>query len=86
MFLNYFLDKDLREYAGMDAREIGGAKWERWECTLMGFRPSPYVCTQTFGWGEDAIRGDRKDRDNPLQWDLVKMNLPGNKDYDPTMA
>ena len=58
MFLNYFLDEDLREYAGVDVREIGGAKWERWERTLMGFRPSPYVCTQTFGWGEDAIRGD----------------------------
>ena len=85
MFLNYFLDEDLREYAGVDVREIGGAKWERWERTLMGFRPSPYVCTQTFGWGEEAIRGDRKDRDNPLRWDSVKMNLPGDKDYDPTM-
>ena len=85
MFLIYFLDEDLREFAGVDVREIGGAKWERWERTLMGFRPSPYVCTQTFGWGEDAIRGDRKDRENPLRWDLVKMDLPGNKDYDPSM-
>ena len=66
MFLNYFLDKDLREYAGVDVRGIGGAKCEWWERTLMGFRPSPYVCTQTFGWGEDVIRGDRKDEDNPL--------------------
>ena len=85
MFLNYFLDEDLREFAGVDVREIGGTKWERWERTLMGFRPSPYVCTQTFGWGEDAIRGDRKDKDNPLRWDSVKMNLPGNDDYDPSM-
>ena len=53
--------------------------------TLMGFRHSPYVCTQTFEWGEDAIRGDRKDCNSPLRWDLVRMNLPGNKDYDPTM-
>ena len=43
MFLNYFLDKDLREYAGVDVREIGGAKWERQERTLVGFRLSPYV-------------------------------------------
>ena len=55
MFLNYFLDEDLREYAGVDVTEIGGAKWERWEQILIGFRPSPYVCTQTFGWGEDVI-------------------------------
>ena len=85
MFLNYFLDEDLRKYAGVDVREIGGKKWERWERTLMGFRPSPYVCTQTFGWGEDAIRGDRKDPDIPFRWDSVRMNLPGDKDYDPTM-
>ena len=85
MFLNYFLDEDLREYAGVDVREIGATKWERWERTLMGFRPSPYVCTQTFGWGEDAIKGDRKDRDNPFRWDSVRMNLPGDTDYDPTM-
>ena len=85
MFLNYFLDEDLREYAGVDVREIGGAKWERWERTLMGFRPSPYVCTQTFGWGEDAIRGDCKDRDNLLRWDSVRMNLPRDKDYNQTM-
>ena len=85
MFLNYFLDEDLREYAGVDVREIGGAKWERWERTLMGFRSSPYVCTQTFAWGDAIIRGDRKDRDNPLRWDEVIMNLPGSQDYDPSM-
>ena len=83
MFLNYFLDEDLRSYAGVDLREMGGTKWERWERTLMGFRPSPYVCTQTFGWGEAAIRGDRRAKDNPLRWDTVKLNLPGDPDYDP---
>ena len=85
MFLNYFLDDDLREYAGVDVREIGGVKWERWERTLMGFRSSPYVCTQTFAWGDAVIRGDRKDLDNPLRWDKVVMNLPGSEDYDPSM-
>ena len=28
MFLNYFLDEDLRSYAGVDLRELGGLKWE----------------------------------------------------------
>ena len=85
MFLNYFLDEDLREFAGVDVRELGGSKWERWERTLMGFRPSPYVCTQTFGWGENLIRGDRRSLDNPLWWDSIRMNLPGDVDYDPKM-
>ena len=85
MFLNYFLDEEMREFAGVDVREIGGARWERWERTLMGFRPSPYVCTQTFGWGEDLIRGDRRCPNNPLRWDSVKTNLPGDPDYNPRM-
>ena len=51
----------------------------------MGFRPSPYVCTQTFGWGEDFIRGDRRERDNPLRWDEVKLNLPGNDKYNTSL-
>ena len=85
MFLNYFLDEDVRQFAGVDVREMGGAKWERWERMLMGFRPSPYVCTQTFGWGENLIRGNRKCPNNPLRWDSIKMNLPGDPDYDPKM-
>lgn len=48
MFLNYFLDEELREYAGVDVREAGREKWEQWEQTLMGFRSSLFVCTQTF--------------------------------------
>ena len=85
MFLNYFLDEELRRFAGVDVREIGGEQWERWERTLMGFRPSPFVCTQTFAWGETLIRGDRLAQDNPLRWDRVVMNLPGEKTYDPSM-
>ena len=50
----------------------------------MGLRPSPFVCTQSFGWSEDIIRGDRHDASNPLALDKVILNLPGNSDYDPT--
>ena len=85
MFLNYFLDEDLRKYAGVDVRELGGAQWERWERTLMGFRPSPFVCTQTFAWGETLIRGDRLMENNPLRWDRAVLNLPGDKGYNPAM-
>ena len=37
MFLNYFLDEDLRKYAGVGVREIGGAQRECWERALMSF-------------------------------------------------
>jgi len=49
----------------------------------MGLKSSPYVCTQTFGWCEDAIRGNRRETNNPLRWDEVVLNLPGAKDYQP---
>ena len=51
----------------------------------MGLRSSPYVCTQTFGWAEDVIRGNRHDPTNPLAWDIVVLNLPGDKHYDPEL-
>jgi hypothetical protein len=35
------------------------------------------------GVAEEVIGGDRKDPKNVFQWDTVKLNLPGSKDYDP---
>ena len=85
MFLNYFLDEELRSYAGVDTRiSSGKAAFDRWERTLMGIQSSPYVCTQTFHWGADIIKGDRTALDNPLRWDEVLMNLPGAVNYDPS--
>ena len=88
MFLNYMLDENLLPWVGVDVSELGTGTGsfvvERWERTLMGLRPSHFVCTQSFGWSEDVIRGDRHDASNPLAWDKVILNLPGNSDYDPT--
>ena len=85
MFLNYFLDEEVRRYAGVDVSKLGADRWERWERTLMGLRPSPYVCTQSFGWCEDCIRGDRRDQSNVFHWDTVKLNLPGDQNYNPAL-
>ena len=86
MFLNYFLDEAVRPFAGVDVRAVSGtAQQERWERCLMGLRSSPFICTQTFAWGEALICGDRKARDNPLRWDRVVMNLPGSESYNPSM-
>lgn len=88
MFLNYFLDEEIRPYAGVDVSELeGGNKriFEQWIRTLMGFRCSPYIATQTFAWGEEIILGDLADENNPFAWDEMKLNLPGSEAYDPTM-
>ncbi|GFH53884.1 hypothetical protein CTEN210_10360 [Chaetoceros tenuissimus] len=94
MFLNYFLDEDLRSSAGVDVTNIadllevevpeGKRLIMRWERNLMGLKSSLYNCIRTFLWSEDFIRGDRKDSNNPLRWDTVVTNLPGSADYDPT--
>jgi hypothetical protein len=97
MFLNFPLDAKLRPYAGIDlsafpvqgrqdTQERPGVCWERWERCLMGFKPSPYNATRAFGWCEEFIRGDGTEKDNPLQWDQIRMNLPGEENYDPTLA
>ncbi len=93
MFLNYALDEALRPYAGVEVSALDPdiirgemkARIERWERTLMGLRSSPYVCTQAFSWSEEIIRGDRLAKNNPLRWDKVVLNLPGDKAYDPTL-
>jgi len=99
IFLIFWLDEQLRPYAGVDVTSLGKRElhengnevivhrglvrliWERWERTCMGLKSSPYVCTQTFGWCEDAIRGNRREANNPLRWDEIVLNLPGSKDY-----
>jgi hypothetical protein len=51
----------------------------------MGFKPSPYNATRAFAWAEEIMRGDRKDENNPLCWDRVRLNLPGEENYTPTL-
>ena len=92
MFLNYALDVEMRQYAGVDVTEVedqirhqSKRVLERWTRTLMGFRPSPYVATQTFAWSEEVIIGNYTDQDNPFFWDSVILNQPGSPSYDPSM-
>ena len=87
MFLNFQLDEKILPWVGVDVSELEGLPPRsiiaRWECTLMGLRPSPHICTQTFSWAEDVICRNRLDPNNPLDWDTVVLNLPGDKFYDP---
>jgi hypothetical protein len=94
MFLNYPLDEDIRPYAGVDVTNVDSDSGtasdikriiERWARCLMGFKPSPFVATQIFGWGEEIISGDVSELDNPFYWDRVVLNLPGGVDYQPSM-
>jgi hypothetical protein len=92
MFLNFILHSDLRHLSGVDLTEytenvgeFGQIVWEVWQRCAMGLKPSPYQAVQAMMVAEEAIRGDPKDPQNPYRWDVVRMNLPGQIDYDPTM-
>ena len=90
MFLNYFLDKKIRAFSGVDLSkfidkcEKNRSDWERWARTFMGFTSSPYICCKFFGWTVDIIYGDRWDQANPYRWDSIRVNFPGSPSYDPT--
>eukprot|EP00957_Ditylum_brightwellii_P105635 8054559-Ditylum_brightwellii.AAC.1 len=47
----------------------------------MGLRPSPYNSVKTFLWGEEIIKGNHLDPNNPFRWSKVILNLPGNPSY-----
>ena len=90
MFLNYFLDPQIRPCAGVDVtgslRDKPQPERERllmrWERSMMGLKKSsPYNCTRAFAWTEDFVRVDRHNPLIPLRWDKVVLNLPGQDDY-----
>ena len=92
MFLNFPLESIAQMYCGVDLspyfkEEVKGNEklWERWTRCLMGVKGSPYQTIKTMLWAEDIVRGERKDDSNPFRWSYIKLNLPGSKDYDPSV-
>jgi hypothetical protein len=97
MFLNFKLHPFVQPYAGVDLTAYiskdevlkqegpNAVCWERWSRCLMGFKPSPFNATRAFAWAEEIIRGDPTDVSNPLHWRRIRLNLPGEETYDPTL-
>jgi len=97
MFLNFPLHTSLRPYAGVDITHVRGKRgkeedwevgrervWERWSRNFMGMTDSPYRSLQLVIVAKHVAYGDRNDDHNPFQWKLVRLNLPGSPDYDPS--
>ena len=91
-FHNFSLHPSLQPYCGIDLTELFPEKvkigqvvhWERWKCTPMGIKPSPYQAVQGMIWWEEAVRGNRSNTKNPLRWATIVMNLPGSANYIPS--
>jgi hypothetical protein len=73
--------KDLLGYSHISNQEFQLC----WERCWTGFKPSPYYSTRFYYWAEEFARGNQRDKTNPLRWDEVRLNLPGDKAFDPTL-
>jgi hypothetical protein len=51
----------------------------------MGFTPSPYNAIRTYYIAEEFARGNPALESNPMRYDQVKLNLPGDPIFDPTL-
>ena len=93
-FLNFPLPLIFRHFSGINLKPFkealgygdvsDSAFVTRWERCWMGFRPSPYYSVRFYYWAEEFGRGNPKEKGNPLRWDEVRLNLPGDHHYDPT--
>lgn len=100
MFLNFPLDRRVWPYTGLNLESLfdgtdeedaailkmAGSHWVHWGRCLMGFKPSPYNAIKTAMVVEEVARGNRHCDKNPFQWDHIRLNLPGDVDYDPRVS
>jgi hypothetical protein len=91
MFLNFVMQESLRKLCGVDVslytpgNEDGKYSiWLRWSRNAMGVQNSPYLSVQSMAWHHEFVIGDRHDDNNIFRWERVILNLPGQKNYDPT--
>jgi hypothetical protein len=59
--------------------------WANWNRCWMGLKPSPYMAVRFYYFAEEFAKGDRRSKSNPLRWDQVKLNLPGDPLYNPSL-
>jgi hypothetical protein len=88
-FLNFMLHPTLRELAGVDLTthyfgKEGQALWEAWQRAAMGVKSSTFQVVSALTVADEIIKGDRLDPKNEFHWERVRMNLPGDIDYDPS--
>ena len=59
--------------------------WMRWVCLIIGMGLSTYATMQVLLWASEVVRVDRSDPDNPFRWEKIRLNLPGDTSYSPTI-
>ena len=92
MFLNFNLHHQLQKLCGVDLTHycpgIQNSEvklHEVWKRAAMGLRSSPYQAVQAMAVAEEVILGNRKLESNIFRWARVRVNLPGQANYDPSL-
>ena len=93
MFYNFQLSLILANYCGLGLGYYMGHKkdrqgtpiWILWVRIMMVMVFSPYASMQGLLWASEVVRGDRSDPDNPFRWDKIRLNLPMDPSYYPTI-
>ena len=97
MFPNFPLHHLLRSYSGVDLTPLKDSLGNLipqsmqndkritvvWTRLWFGLRSSPEGASTFYYLAEEFIRGNHKEANNPLRWDVVILNLIGNSDYNP---
>ncbi len=97
MFLDFQLHKDVRPFTGVnltllyDRPEDPEPRMAVWDSNLMGFAVSPYNSIKMALVAKEICRGNHLEMGircdgkelNPFQWEVISLNLPGTKVYDP---
>jgi hypothetical protein len=97
MFLNYQLHEDVKPFTGVDLTSLydgpedPGLRMAVWDRNLMGFAASPYNSIKMALVAKEICKGDCFETGigcngkelNPFQWEVISLNLPGTKDYNP---
>ncbi|CAJ1943751.1 unnamed protein product [Cylindrotheca closterium] len=88
-FLNFPLHQSLQKLAGVDFTKYfpdpsQSTVWECWHRALMGVKSSPYQAVQGMTVSDEVICGQPEDSHNVFRWSRVRLNCPGDKDYDPS--
>ena len=99
MFYNFPLHTILKSVSGADLTQFRDLLEKHFpECapfpnriiyhwcrTWMGLKPSPYRAARFFYFMEEYILGDHTELTNHFRWDKIILNLPGSKQFNPTL-
>ncbi len=98
-FHNFVLHQEVQPYAGVDVtgffpnefvsghddKRTRRTIWLRWTRCGMGLKMSPYNAGQAMLHAEEFIRGLHTVPSNPFCFDSIKLNIPGQSGYNPSL-